>query len=120
MKTPRQKRHRLLPNLLLAAFACPSISSRDLDTVLSKPGKPVTVKFFASWCGSCKDDLEALRGKPRDESLMLLSAYDDESAAAETLRHFDIRQACFKGAALARKLGVRHLPYSYVFKGEPQ
>jgi|GEM_PF-2027337 len=110
--------HGRFATMLLAAFACPAVSPQDLDNVLARPGKPVTVKFFASWCGSCKDDLEALRGKPRDESLILLSAYDDEASAAETLKHFDVRQACFKGDALARKLGVKHLPYSFVFKGE--
>lgn len=101
---------------MLATFACPAIAPHELDALLAGQKNPVTVKFFASWCGSCKDDMERLRGKERDESLILLSAFDDEDSSVATLKHFDVRQRCFKGDALARKLGVKHLPQTFVYK----
>ena len=100
----------------MAVVACPAITPENLDSLLASKNNPVTVKFFASWCGSCKEDLESLRGKLPDNKLILLSAFDDESSSVTTLNHFGVNQACFAGDAVARKLGVRHLPRTFVFK----
>lgn len=103
-------------SLSMAVVVCPEITPQNMDALLATKKNPVTVKFFASWCGSCKDDLESMRGKSQDPNLILLSAFDDETAAVATLNHFGVDQACFKGDAIARKLGVRHLPRSFVSK----
>lgn len=91
---------------------CPRVSHADL-LKMQTPGRPLTVKFFASWCGSCKDDLEGLRGQAPRDDLILLSAFDDEASAAATLQHFDVRQLCRGGDEVARRLGVHHLPRSF-------
>lgn len=103
-------------SLTMAVLACPEITLQNLDALLAAKKDPVAVKFFASWCGSCKDDLESMRGKSSDPNVILLSAFDDETAAVATLNHFGVDQACFNGDAIARKLGVRHLPRSFVSK----
>jgi thiol-disulfide isomerase/thioredoxin len=103
-------------SLTMAVLACPEITLQNLDALLAAKKDPVAVKFFASWCGSCKDDLESMRGKSSDPHVILLSAFDDETAAVATLNHFGVDQACFNGDAIARKLGVRHLPRSFVSK----
>lgn len=91
---------------------CPQVSVEDLISRHSA-GRPVTLKFFASWCGSCKDDMESMRSQPTRDDLILLSTFDDEKSAVATLKHFDVRQRCLGGDAVARKLGVRHLPRSF-------
>ncbi|MEY4630539.1 MAG: hypothetical protein RIQ81_659 [Pseudomonadota bacterium] len=96
----------------VSSRACPKITTDDL-VKLQVPGRPLHIKFFASWCGSCKDDLESLRGQPSREDLILLSTFDEESAAVATLKHFDVRQRCLAGDEIARKLGVHHLPRSF-------
>jgi hypothetical protein len=92
--------------------SCPQVSVEDLVNRHSG-GRPLTLKFFASWCGSCKDDMESMRTQPPRDDLILLSTFDDEKSALATLKHFDVRQRCLGGDAVARKLGVRHLPRSF-------
>jgi hypothetical protein len=94
---------------------CQPVSVGDFISRYSSKS-PLTIKFFASWCGSCKDDLEILRGQALRDDLILLSAFDDKKSAVETLRYFDVRQRCLGGDALARKLGVRHLPRTFRFE----
>lgn len=103
-------------SMSMAVVACPEITPQNFDALLTAKKNPVTVKFFASWCGSCKDDLESMRGKSSDPNVILLSAFDEEAAAVATLNHFGVNQTCFNGDAIARKLGVRHLPRSFVAK----
>ena len=106
-------RRQRLP-FVLAVVACTAIAQQDFDLLLAAKKNPVTVKFFASWCGSCKDDLESLRGKSRNSNIIMLSAFDDETSSVAALNHFGVDQACFNGDAIARKLGVRHLPRTFI------
>lgn len=103
--------------LSMAVMLCPTPGPGDLEKILSARGKDVTVKFFASWCGSCVEQLESLRGKPRQDALIMLSTYDSPDAAIATLNKYQINQECFAGDSLARKLGVTHLPRTFVFSG---
>lgn len=102
-------------SIALAAAICPVPDAGVIDTVLAKRGKEVTVKFFASWCGSCLQELSNLSGKSRDDSLLLLSTFDSPEAAGATLKHFKITQDCLAGDTLARRLGVTHLPRTFVY-----
>ncbi len=77
-------------SMSMAVVACPEITPQNLDALLATKKNPVTVKFIASWCGSCKDDLMSMREKSRDPDVILLSAFDDEMAAVATLNHFGV------------------------------
>lgn len=65
---------------------------------------------FASWCSSCKDKLLATKAEP--SKYIFMSVFEDPGQSAEALARLGLASSCIYGDKLARKLGIKSLPWS--------
>ena len=80
------------------------------DAKLEHRATPLRVVFFSSWCQSCEEKM--LLSYP--EETMLVGTFDDRDAIERVYAASGSKYPCYadKGDHLAKKLGVKSLPYS--------
>jgi thiol-disulfide isomerase/thioredoxin len=96
----------------LPAFSGRTLDDRELD-LASLRGRPLVLNFWASWCGPCRAEQEALELANealagRDARLVGVNIRDDEGAALSYLEEFGVGYPSLfdRPAVLPARLGA--------------
>jgi thiol-disulfide isomerase/thioredoxin len=96
----------------LPAFSGRTLDGRQLD-LASLRGRPLVLNFWASWCGPCRAEQEALELAnktlaERDTRLVGVNIRDDQGAAVSYLEEFGVGYPSLfdRPATLAARLGA--------------
>ncbi len=133
------KYHFLLSFLLISflSFAqdkLPNIVLKDMNgksvnlSQLTNNGKPIVINFWATWCGPCKRELEAIHEVYEswvEETGVTLYAVsiDDQRNVDKVKPYANAQQWAFEvlldtNGDLKRAMGVNNVPFTFLVDGQ--
>ncbi len=96
--------------LAMASQAIGECQEMTLAALKAQKETPIQLVFFASWCLSCKDHLEALKSA---KNTYFIASYDRKDKAEDVLKFLNMEKVpCIydKGNTFSEYFGVNELP----------
>lgn len=115
---------------LMAQAQMPAVTLTDIEgnqvktDTLAKPGKPVIISFFATWCKPCQRELSAIAEVydewQEDTGVEVIAVSIDEAQSANRVKplvdskNWPYRVLLDPNGELKRALGIQLIPYVVV------
>lgn len=128
---------KVLPYLIFGLIAtaflywkyrvAPSIDHQDIQVLID--GKPTSlnsqiqegalINYYASWCGDCLKEMDALQQLHASGTIQVIGLTDDSPAKIEAIRKkFNLTFPCYQIPSELKDQGINVLPTTYIINAD--